>query len=204
MILKTILKTGQIDIMAQKDDKLNEKDPLFTNKVAGGFLVACLLLMVVGYVGDFLYHPQAIEKNSFPIDVAEANTSDNPQSMTQDARIEPISPLLADASGEAGEKLFKRCASCHEVEKGGKNKVGPELWAIMGKAVAANAGFAYSDAMQALGGDWDYERMNEFLASPKGFVPGTKMSFAGLSKAKDRAALIRYLRDQADSPLPLP
>jgi len=123
---------------------------------------------------------------------------------TEEPGLEPVSAILAAADVGAGQKIFKRCAACHTVEAGGANKVGPNLWGRVGGAQGAGDSFGYSDAISGLGGEWTYEALNEFLADPKGYAPGTKMNFAGLRKVKDRANLIAYLREQADNPLPMP
>lgn len=112
--------------------------------------------------------------------------------------------LLASASPEAGEKVFKKCRSCHNAEKGAKAKVGPNLWDVIGRPKGSAAGFTYSSALAGLGGEWTYADLDAFLASPKSFAPGNKMPFAGLKKAGDRAAVIAFLRSLSDSPKPLP
>ena len=112
--------------------------------------------------------------------------------------------MLASADAAAGKKVFKKCKACHSAKKGGKNKVGPNLWDIVGKAKAAAAGFGYSGALKDLGGAWTYQDLDGFLTDPKGFAKGTKMGFRGVKKAKDRAAIIVYLRSLSDQPKPLP
>lgn len=122
----------------------------------------------------------------------------------KDAPIEDIKPLLASAPVDQGETLFKKCTACHTGEKGGANKVGPNLWNVIGGPKAHSEAFSYSNALKEKGGEWSYDDLNHFIASPKAFAPGTKMTFAGFKKAEERAALIAYLRTLADSPAPLP
>ena len=115
-----------------------------------------------------------------------------------------LGAMLAKADAANGEKVFKKCATCHTVEKDGKNKVGPNLWGVVGNHRAHLESFAFSDALKSLGGQWDLASLNEFLANPKGYIPGTKMAFAGVKKPTDRADLLVYLNSLADSPAPLP
>lgn len=122
-----------------------------------------------------------------------------------EAALEPVGPLLAKANAANGEKLAKVCATCHTFVKDGANKVGPNLYGIVGNHRAHLDGFAYSAAMKAQSGEkWDYESLNKYLNKPKDVVPGTKMAYAGMKKASDRADVIAYLRTLADSPVALP
>ena len=113
--------------------------------------------------------------------------------------------MIASADPAAGEKVAAKCKACHDLTKAGKNKVGPHLWGVIGRNHAAVEGYAYSDAMKGMADKpWNFAELDHFLAKPKEYAPGTKMSFPGLPKAEDRAALLRWLRDQSDSPVPLP
>ena len=112
--------------------------------------------------------------------------------------------MLATADAAAGKKVFKKCKACHSSEKGGKHKVGPNLWDTVGRAKAGAPGYQFSGALKGLGGTWAYQDLDGFLADPKGFAKGTKMGFRGVKKAKDRAAIIVYLRSFSDQPKPLP
>ena len=115
----------------------------------------------------------------------------------------PLATLLAAADPAKGEAVFAKCKACHTINSGGANGVGPNLWGAMGKPHGHVPGFAYSDALKAVPGNWDWEGMNKWLANPKKYAPGTKMSFAGLGKAEDRAALLLYINAQGSN-LPLP
>ena len=117
---------------------------------------------------------------------------------------EPILAMLASADMGEGEKVFKKCASCHDVEKGGPNKTGPNLYGIVGAAFAHKDDFSYSDGMANHGGTWGFEELNEFLYKPRDYIDGTKMSFGGLKKAEDRAAVIAWLNTKSDNPVALP
>jgi cytochrome c len=116
----------------------------------------------------------------------------------------PVADALKKADADNGSKLTRPCQACHTFEKGGANKVGPNLWGVVGRKVASIDGFAYSDGLKAMGGTWDYDQLYKFLANPKGMVAGTKMGFAGYPKFDNRADVIAYLRTLSDSPVPLP
>ena len=115
-----------------------------------------------------------------------------------------LAVLLADADPAKGQRAFKKCAACHTVDEGGKNKIGPNLWNIVNRQVASDEDFAYSDAMIAEGGVWDFERLDRFIADPKGAVAGTKMAFKGISKDGSRADVLIYLRSLSAAPAALP
>lgn len=184
-------------------------DSFEVNKVVGGFLLALLSTMVISLAGNALVHPQPLAKNAFPVEVnAVAGV---PGGDTAPATIDPVAPLLAAASADAGKTVAqKQCATCHTFDKGAKNGVGPNLWGVLGGRKAHAEGFRYSAAMQAAakdGGDagkWDYEMVNTFLAKPGAYLKGTAMSYAGLRSAKDRADVLAFLRGRSDNPPPLP
>lgn len=172
------------------------------NKIAGAVLLAGLIAMVVGTVADVLYKPHVDpDKRGFKVEVTEEPAPG--EAPVAEAPID-IPALLAAAKPENGQNIIKKCATCHDFSKGGPNKIGPELWSVVGRPKAHNPGFTYSDAMASHGGNWDYDSLFHFLKSPQKYVPGTKMSFAGLKKPSDIADLVAYLRTLSDSPVPLP
>ncbi len=117
----------------------------------------------------------------------------------------PIGNMMATADMSKGEAIFKKCVACHTVASGGANGIGPNLWAVVGKPLASHAGFAYSDALKSKGGTWTFEALNEWLANPKKYAPGNKMTFAGLGNPEERAAVMLYLNSQGSNlPLPTP
>ena len=174
------------------------------NKLSAAVLVAGIIAMSTGYVTNALYKPELeVEKRGFEIEVAEeaGNGMDVAAGNTGPVN---IAEYMAAGDAAKGEKLTKKCTACHSFDKGGKNKIGPNLYGILGRDVASVADFAYSDALKGLGGKWGYQELSEFIKKPKKYAPGTKMVFAGLKKPEDRANLIAYLRSLSDSPLPLP
>lgn len=182
--------------------RLMNNDPLFWNKVAGAILSAGLLAMVTGFAAHLLYHPKVPEKQAYVI--ASVEPKGDATQKEEPAGPEPIVDKLASAKPADGEKVAKKCAACHSFEKGGPNKVGPNLWNVIGSKPGQAEGFSFSSSMKGLEGEWDYEKLNQFLYNPKGFVKGTKMSFAGLKKTEDRADVIAYLRTLSENPKPLP
>jgi cytochrome c2 len=155
-------------------------------------------------VSDIIFEGQEAEAPGYVIEVAETGGE---ETGGEAAGEEPIAALLANADAGAGQSVAKKCAACHNFEKGGANKVGPALWNTVNRPVAAVEGFKFSDALKAFaegGTVWDYEHLNGFLIAPKKYVSGTSMGFAGLKKPADRANVIAYLRSLADDPVPLP
>lgn len=179
----------------------------YVNMGVGALLGTVFVLMSVSIASEGIFHSEAPEKEGFAI-VAEETAGEAGAAGGEEAKSEPIGPMLASADASAGEAVFKKCASCHTVEKGGPNKVGPNLWSVVNRPVASHEGFSYSAGMQtfAEGGKvvWDYDHLSYFLEAPKKHVPGTAMGFAGIKKVDERANLIAWLREQADSPAPLP
>jgi cytochrome c len=169
------------------------------NKVAGAVLVAGIIAMVIGLLGDSLVPKPAIAPGSGT--AARAPAGAPPPTA---AAFEPVTALLAKASVAEGAKAAKKCAACHTFDQGGPNRVGPNLYDIVGAKAAQRAGFAYSKPMAGMSDAWTYETLDKFLFKPTATVPGTKMAFAGLSKTQERADLIAYLRSLSASPKPLP
>jgi cytochrome c len=176
-------------------------DSFELNKILGAILGTCLILLVTSFTAGAIFSPAMPEKPGYEIAVKEAAHGDAKEAA---APSEPIEKLLQTASVEKGAAAAKKCAACHTFEKGGPNRVGPNLFGIVERARASEAGFNYSAAMKGKGGKWTYDDLNKFIANPKGFVPGTAMGFAGIPKDSERADVISYLHTLADSPVPLP
>lgn len=172
------------------------------NTVAGCVLASALFAMVVGKVSNAVVHPHMPDKPHIAVVEASAAPSGAPAPA---AELPPIGPKLKDANVEKGKALFQQqCFTCHTIDKGGINKVGPNQWDIVGRKKASHEGFSYSSALQAKGGEWTYEDINHMIFKPQAYVRGTKMAYAGMAKEQDRADLIAYLRTMNDKPPPLP
>jgi len=171
------------------------------NKVLGAILGTCLITLALNIAAGAIFAPEKPAKPGYAVAVKEGEGGG--EKKTEEAA-KPLPVRLASASAEKGQSTAKQCQACHTFEKGGPNRVGPNLWGIVDRPRASEAGFNYSPAMKAKGGNWSYDELNKFLASPRGYVQGTAMSFAGLARDGQRADVIGYLRTLADSPAPLP
>jgi cytochrome c len=171
-----------------------------SNTIAGWVLGAGIVALGASIVTGELFHQERPEKMGYPIEGVVLKGEGG----AAEAEV-PIANLLAAADPAKGEAQFKKCAACHTITKGGPNGTGPNLWGVTGSAIGKHAaGFPYSPAIAGKGGNWDWENLNHWIKSPRDFAPGTKMTFAGLGKAEDRANLLAYLNSQNDSPMPLP
>ena len=140
------------------------------------------------------------EKSAYQVESVTAATSSASSESSEDSS---IVALFASASAADGAKVFKKCAACHSISKGGGNKIGPALWGVIGRKAGSISDYKYSKALAVHGKIWSFEEMNGFLIKPKEWVKGTKMAFAGLKNAKERAAVILYMNENSDNPLPL-
>ena len=170
------------------------------NTIAGWVLAGGIVALGVSIVSGKVFHadkPERPEKLGYVIEGVVSSEG------AAEAEV-PIATLLASADVAKGEKVFAKCGSCHSINSGGANGIGPNLYGVLGKPHASVAGFAYSDALKSKSGPWTFDEMNAWLTSPKAYADGTKMSFAGLGKAEDRANLMAWMNTQSGSPLPLP
>ena len=168
-------------------------------KIIVSIALEVILIVGINKVADTIYEVEKPEKSAYQITVA-SQTEESGDSASSD-KSGDIMTLLASANASEGEKVFKKCASCHSISKGGKNKIGPALWGVIGRQVGTVAEYKYSKSLIAYGKKWSFEEMNGFLIKPKEWIPGTKMAFAGLKNEKDRASLILYMNSQSDQPL---
>jgi cytochrome c len=178
-------------------------DSFELNKIIGAVLGTCILLLVTNFAAGAIFAAKPPEKPGFAIAAKEEGASK--EGAAAAAPSEPIEKLLQTASVEKGQAAAKVCTTCHTFEKDGPNRVGPNLYGIVGdKKGEGRGGFNFSAAMKAKGGTWTYDDLNQFLTNPKAFIPGTAMGFAGIQKDSQRADVIDYLHTLAEKPEPLP
>jgi len=169
------------------------------NTIAGWVLAGGILALGLSIVTGQYFHAERPEKMGYVVEGVEAENEGGA------AAEKPIAFYLASADPAKGEQVFKKCAACHNADKGGPNALGPNLWGVLGESIGKGAnGFAFSDALASKGGVWDWQNLSDWLHNPKKFAPGTKMTFAGLSKPEDRADLIAFLNQHSDAPKPMP
>ena len=178
-------------------------DSFELNKIIAAILMVVLLVIGIGKISDVIFY---VEKPKTPGYVVEVEQVASTSTSTENATVEKIDILALMATGDivAGEKIFKKCASCHSIAKGGKNKIGPALYNVVGKKVGEVTDYKYSKALATYDKVWNFEELNGFLTKPAKYIKGTKMAYAGLRKEKDRASIIKYLNQNSDSPVPLP
>jgi len=174
------------------------------NKIIVSIVFAVILIMGINKIADSIYYVEKPEKSAYQVEsvttVASTTTS---ETNSVNSGTENIMALFASASAADGAKIFSKCKACHSIAKEGGNKIGPALWGVLGRKAGSLSDYKYSKAMTAYGKSWSFEEMNGFLTKPKEWVKGTKMSYAGLKSAKDRASLILYMNENTDNPLPL-
>jgi len=178
-------------------------DSFELNKIIAAILMVALLAIGLGKLADGIFHVNKPEKQGYKVEIENQSTS-NTSEVTEVVQKIDISTVMAQGDVIIGEKIFKKCAACHSIKMGGKNKIGPALYNVVGRTVGGVNDYKYSKALSSYGKEWTFEELNGFLKKPASYLKGTKMSYAGLRKEKDRASVIKYLNQNSDSPKLLP
>ena len=178
-------------------------DSFEINKIVAAVLMVALLVIGIGKLSDVIFHVEKPETPGYSVEVETATTVSTTSSSTTSDKID-ISALMAMGDVAHGEKVFKKCAACHSIVKGGKNNIGPALYNVVGRKVGAISDYKYSKALSEYQKEWSFEELNGYLIKPAKWIKGTKMAFAGLRKEKDRASVILFMNSKGDNPKPLP
>ena len=178
-------------------------DSFEINKIIAAILLVALLIIGIGKLSNIIFYVEKPKTPGYAVEVKQVSSSSD-NSLKKDEEIIDISALMAMGDVTSGEKIFKKCAACHSIVKGGKNNIGPALYNVVGRQVGSISDYKYSTALLGYSKEWTFEELNGYLIKPAKWIKGTKMAFAGLRKEKDRASVIRYLNQNSDNPLPLP
>ena len=178
-------------------------DSFEINKVVAAILMVALLIIGLGKLSNVIFHVEKPETPGYAVEVETISTKAQTNQETVEEKVD-IGALIAMGDLAIGEKVFKKCAACHSIVKGGENKIGPALYNVVGRNIGGVTDYKYSKALSSYGKEWSFEELNGYLIKPAKWIKGTKMAFAGLRKEKDRASVILYLNQNSDNPLPLP
>ena len=179
-------------------------DSFELNKIIAAILMVALLIIGIGKLSEVIFHVEKPETPGYAVELEQATVVSSEVSSQPAKDTVDIAALIAMGDITTGEKVFKKCAACHSILKGGKNNIGPALYNVVGRDVGAISDYKYSKALAGYGKAWTFEELNGYLLKPAKWIKGTKMAFAGLRKEKDRASVILYLNQNSDNPLPLP
>ncbi len=174
------------------------------NKIAGAVLGTLILVLVVKFASEAIFDVPKPAKPGYVVEGVTEEVAASSTAAPAEEALPDFGTELPKADAAAGQKVSQRCEQCHDISKGGPDKIGPNLWGIVGRARASRASFSYSSAMMSSHAPWTFEALFRYLKSPQAVVPGTKMSFAGLRSAQDRLNLLAWLRTQSDAPVPIP
>tara|TARA_B100000963_G_scaffold360490_1_gene391563 strand:- start:3744 stop:4283 length:540 start_codon:yes stop_codon:yes gene_type:complete len=178
-------------------------DSFELNKIIAAVLMVALLVIGIGKLSDLIFYVEKPEKPGYVVEVDQATTASISAESVEEKKVDIVA-LMALGSAVEGEKVFKKCAACHSINKGGKNNIGPALYNVVGRKVGVVEDYKYSKALTTYDKAWSFEELNGFLIKPTKWIKGTKMAYAGLRKEKDRASVIKYLNQNSDNPKPLP
>ena len=178
-------------------------DSFEVNKIIAAVLMVALLVIGLGKIADGVFHVDKPENPGYKVEVEGQLASATSQVAEVEQKVDIVA-IMALGDVASGEKIFKKCAACHSINKGGKNKIGPALYNVVGRTVGGVNDYKYSKALAAYDKNWTFEELNGFLKKPAKYIKGTKMAYAGLRKETDRASIIKYLNQNSDNPVPLP
>ena len=180
-------------------------DSFEINKIIASILLVALLIIGISKISNIIFKVDKLDSSAYKVELPEDGTKQisEESSVKADDKVD-ISALMALGDIAHGEKVFKKCSACHSIEAGGGNKIGPALYNVVGRKIAAVEDYKYSKALVEYKKNWSFEELNGFLIKPQKWIKGTKMAYAGLRKEKDRASVILYLNKYSDNPLPLP
>ena len=178
-------------------------DSFEINKIVAAVLMVALLIIGIGKLSNLIFHVEKPKTPGYTVEVDQVTTVSSSTKTIVEEKVN-IALLMAMGDITLGEKVFKKCAACHSIVKGGKNNIGPALYNIVGRKTGAVTDYKYSKALASFDKEWTFEELNGYLIKPAKWIKGTKMAFAGLRKEKDRASVIKYLNQNSDSPIPLP
>ena len=178
-------------------------DSFEINKIVAAVLLVALLIIGIGKLSNVIFHVDKPNTPGYAVDVDQVSLTSSNSTEQIEEKID-ITALMAMGDAVSGEKIFKKCAACHSIIKGGKNKIGPALYNVVGRQIGIVSDYKYSKALLAYEKKWTFEELNGFLIKPAKWIKGTKMAYAGLRKEKDRASVIKYLNQNSDNPITLP
>ena len=179
-------------------------DSFEINKIVAAVLMVALIVIGIGKLSDIIFHVKKPKTPGYVIEVEQAVATTTQSSSEASEKKIDMTAFMAMGDIETGEKVFKKCAACHSINKGGKNNIGPALYNVVGRQIGSISDYKYSKALAGYGKEWSFQELNGYLLKPAKWIKGTKMAFAGLRKEKDRASVILYLNQNSDNPLPLP
>ena len=182
---------------------IKKMDSFEINKIIAAVLMVALLVIGIGKLSNVIFYVEKPETPGYTVEIENATTVSTSSSAKEEEKID-IAALMAMGDIATGEKVFKKCAACHSIIKGGKNAIGPALYNVVGRKVGSIEDYKYSKALAAYDKEWTFEELNGFLQKPAKYIKGTKMAYAGLRKEIDRASVIKYLNENSDNPVPLP